>query len=79
MRDSKRERVDDDDLPAQFTGIVHRCTGAAVARSIVNGQKDGGMIHHVMVPIQHTSIGIILADIISGIGLLQNSTIPRLR
>lgn len=79
MSDHQRVRVDYDNLPSQFPGIVDRCAGAAAPYSVENGQQQASRLYQPMVPINQAAVIILTAYIVNGIGPLENSVIPLLR
>ena len=73
------KRVNHDNLPAQFPGIVDCCPGAAAPHSVKNSQQQTSRFYQPMVPINQAAVIILTAYIVNGIGPLENSVIPLLR
>ena len=67
-------RVNQDNLPAYFPSVVHRCTGAAAPRPIVNSQQEVSVFQKA-VAFQHTVFVVVPADIDDRISLLQDRVV----
>ena len=63
MEDQPSDRIDHDDLPTHLLCITQSRRRSAAPFSIVYGQQSGGMIYQKTIPLQHTIIVVVPADI----------------